>query len=46
MSKKLLKKERLKHLSHEDLIKLGAATIIGHLADGFEKEEKDEQPNK
>lgn len=28
MSKKLLKKENLKHLSHEDLIKLGAATFV------------------
>lgn len=42
MSKKLLKKENLKHLSHEDLIKLGAATIVGHLADDLEKEERDE----
>ena len=32
MSRKLLKKENLKHLSHEDLIKLGAAIVVGHLA--------------
>lgn len=43
MSKKLLKKEHLEHLSHDDLIKLGAATIIGHLANDFEKEGEDEQ---
>lgn len=45
MSKKLLKKENLKNLSHDDLIKLGAATIIGHLADDLEKEREDEQSN-
>lgn len=42
MSKKLLKKENLEHLSHDDLIKLGAATVVGHLADNLEKVEKDE----
>lgn len=42
MSKKLLKKENLKNLSHDDLIKLGAATIVGHLADDLEKEVTDE----
>lgn len=41
MNKRLLKKENLKHLSHEDLIKLGAATIVGHLADDLEKEVDD-----
>lgn len=39
MSKKLLKKEHLKNLSHDDLIRLGAATIVGHLADGLEASE-------
>lgn len=45
MSKKLLKKEGFKHLSHDDLIKLGSAIIIGHLADDMEEEEN-EQSNK
>lgn len=45
MSKKLLKKENLKHLSHEDLIKLGAAIVVGHLADDMEEEGEDEQSN-
>jgi hypothetical protein len=45
MSKKLLKKEDLKNLSHNDLIKLGAATIVGHLANDLEKELEDEQIN-
>lgn len=39
MSKKLLKKEHLKNLSHDDLIRLGAATIVGHLADNLEASE-------
>lgn len=39
MSKKLLKKEYLKNLSHDDLIRLGAATIVGHLADDLEASE-------
>ena len=39
MSKKLLKKEHLKNLSHDDLIKLGAAIIVGHLADDTESSE-------
>lgn len=39
MSKKLLKKEHLKNLSHDDLMKLGAAKIVGHLADNFEASE-------
>lgn len=41
MSKKLLKKESLKNLSHDDLIKLGAAIVIGHLADDLEASEFD-----
>lgn len=45
MSKKLLKKENLEHLSHDDLIKLGAATIVGHLANDLEKEGENEQIN-
>lgn len=45
MSKKLLKKEDLKNLPHDDLIKLGAATIVGHLANDLEKELEDEQIN-
>ena len=39
MSKKLLKKENLKNLSHDDLIKLGAATVVGHLANDLEASE-------
>lgn len=39
MSKKLLKKEYLKNLSHDDLIKLGASIVIGHLADDLEASE-------
>lgn len=39
MSKKLLKKENLKNLSHDDLIKLGAAIVVGHLADDLEASE-------
>lgn len=45
MSKKLLKKENLEHLSHDDLIKLGAATVVGHLADALKEEGEDEQIN-
>jgi hypothetical protein len=46
MSNKELKKEDLKHLSHDDLIRLGASLVIGHLADSVEKVEdtkKEEQ---
>lgn len=39
MSKKLLKKEHLKNLSHDDLIRLGEAIIAGHLADDLEASE-------
>lgn len=39
MSKKLLKKENLKKISHDDLIKLGAATVVGHLANDLEASE-------
>jgi hypothetical protein len=39
MSKKLLKKENLKDLTHDDLIKLGAATVVGHLANDLEASE-------
>lgn len=39
MSKKLLKKEDLKKLSHDDLIKLGAALVVGHLANDLEASE-------
>lgn len=39
MSKKLLKKENLKNLSHDDLIRLGMATIAGHLANDLEASE-------
>lgn len=39
MSKELLKKEHLKNLSHDDLIRLGAATIVGHLAGNLEASE-------
>ena len=46
MSRKLLKKENLTHLSHDDLIKLGASLIIGHLADDMKEEGEDEQSNK
>lgn len=41
MSKKLLKKENLKNLSHDDLIKLGAALVVGHLANDLEASEFD-----
>lgn len=39
MSKKLLKKENLKNLSHDDLVKLGAALVVGHLANDLEASE-------
>lgn len=39
MSKKLLKKENLKNLSHDDLIKLGAALVVEHLANDLEASE-------
>ena len=39
MSKKLLKKENLKDLTHDDLIKLGAATVVGHLSNDLEASE-------
>lgn len=39
MSKKLLKKENLKHLSHDDIVNLGAALVVGHLANDFEASE-------
>ena len=39
MSKKLLKKENLKKLSHDDLVKLGAALVVGHLANDLEASE-------
>ena len=39
MSKKTTKKERLKNLSHDDLLRLGAATIVGRLADDLEASE-------
>lgn len=41
MSRKLLKKDNLKHLSHDDLIKLGASIIMGHLADDMEEKVDD-----
>lgn len=41
MSKKLLKKDHLKNLSHDDLIRLGAAIIVGHLANDLEASEFD-----
>ena len=43
MSKKLLKKEHLKNLSHDDLIRLGAATIVGHLANDLEASEPERE---
>mgnify|MGYP006983497872 CR=1 FL=1 len=43
MSKKLLKKENLKNLSHDDLIKLGAALVVGHLANDLEASEPKRQ---
>lgn len=43
MSKKLLKKENLKNLSHDDLVKLGAALVVGHLANDLEASEPKRQ---
>lgn len=43
MSKKLLKKENLKNLSHDDLVKLGAALVVGHLANALEASEPKRQ---
>lgn len=37
MSIKELKKEDLKNLSHDDLIRLGASLVVRHVADGLEK---------
>ena len=39
MSNKELKKEDLKNLSHDDLMRLGATLTIKHLADSLEKED-------
>lgn len=39
MSKKLLKKEDLKNLSQDDIIKLGAALVVRHLANDLEASE-------
>ena len=46
MRNKELTKEDLKNLSHDDLIRLGTALVINHVADSLEKIEdtkKEEQ---
>lgn len=37
MDKKELSKEDLKNLSHDDLVKLGEALVVKHVADSLEK---------